>query len=137
MFFYFLPYTYKSSFRTAQAELHLMVRCLWRRCQIKTFLVYFAFWTIYFLKVSEKPTTELIIQCIGIQYSPTCFGTLRCHHQEVKHDPTEIGAQCRGKQRRMGAVYCDRRRDGWDIRTITLPFTCLSRITFDSLMMVF
>jgi hypothetical protein len=30
------------------------------------------------------------------QYSPSCFGTLKCHHQGVKHDPAEIGAQCRG-----------------------------------------
>jgi hypothetical protein len=66
---------------------------------------------MYVLKVNEEPTNSLIIQCIGTQYSPTCFGTLNCHHQGVKHDPDEIGAQCRGKHRRMGAVYCDRRRD--------------------------
>jgi hypothetical protein len=48
-------------------------------------------------KVNNKPTNALIIQCIGTQYSPTCFGTLKCHHQGVKHDPAEIGAHCRGK----------------------------------------
>jgi hypothetical protein len=47
-------------------------------------------------KVNEKPTNALIIQCIGIQYSPTCLGTLKCYHQGVKHDPAETGAQCRG-----------------------------------------
>jgi hypothetical protein len=68
-----------------------------------------------FLKLDEKPTSALIIQCIAPQYSPTCFGTLKCHHQGIKHDPAEIGAQCRGEQKRMGAVYCNRRRDGRDI----------------------
>jgi hypothetical protein len=48
--------------------------------------------------VNEKPRNALIIQCIGTQHSPTCFGTLKCHHQGVKHDPAEIGAQFRGKQ---------------------------------------
>jgi hypothetical protein len=67
---------------------------------------------MHFLKINEKPTNALIIQCIGIQYSPTCFGTLKCHHQGVKHDPAEIGAQCHGKQRRMEAIYCNRRHEG-------------------------
>jgi hypothetical protein len=58
--------------------------------------------------LNEKPTNALIIQCIGTQYSATCFGTLKCHHQGVKHDPAETGTQCRGKLRRMGAVYCNR-----------------------------
>jgi hypothetical protein len=49
-----------------------------------------------FGEVNEKPTNALIIQCIGTAYSPTCFGTLKCHHQGVKHDLAEIGAQCRG-----------------------------------------
>jgi hypothetical protein len=75
----------------------------------------FAFCTMHFLKVTEKPTNALIIQFIGTQYPPTCFRTLKCHHQGVKHDPAEIRAQCCVKQRRMGAVYCNRRRDGWDI----------------------
>jgi hypothetical protein len=51
---------------------------------------------MYFVKVNEKPTNALLIQCIGTQYSTTCFGTLKYHHQGVKHDPAEIGAQCRG-----------------------------------------
>jgi hypothetical protein len=50
----------------------------------------------------------LTIQSIGTQFSTTCFGTLRCHHQVVKQDPAETGAQCHGKQRRMEAVYCNR-----------------------------
>jgi hypothetical protein len=62
--------------------------------------------------LNEKPTNALIIQYIGTQYSPTCFGTLKCHHQGIKHDAAEIGAQCRVKQRRMEAVYFKRRRDG-------------------------
>jgi hypothetical protein len=70
---------------------------------------------MHFLKVNEKPTNALTIQCIVTQYSPTCFGILKCHHQVVKRDPVEIGAQCRGKQRRMGIVYCDRRCDDRDI----------------------
>jgi hypothetical protein len=65
---------------------------------------------MHFLKVNEKPTNALAIQRIGIQYSPTCFGTLKCHHQGVKYDPAEIGAQCLWKQRWMGAVYCNGRR---------------------------
>jgi hypothetical protein len=65
--------------------------------------------------VNEKPTNALIIQCIDTQKSPTCFGTLKCHHQEIKYDPAEIGAQCRGKQRRIEAIYCIRRCDGGDI----------------------
>jgi hypothetical protein len=70
---------------------------------------------MYFLKVNEKPANALIIQYIGTQYSPTCFGNLKRHHQGVKHDPAEIGTQCREKQRRMEAVYCNRRCDGRDI----------------------
>jgi hypothetical protein len=62
--------------------------------------------------VNQNTTNVLIIQCIGTQYSPTCFGTLKCHHQGVKHDSADLRAQCRGKQRRMGAVYCNMRRDG-------------------------
>jgi hypothetical protein len=46
--------------------------------------------------VNEKPTNALIIQCIGTQYSPICFDTLKCHHQGVKHDPTEIGGDGEG-----------------------------------------
>jgi hypothetical protein len=87
--------------------------------------------------VNEKPTNALIIQSIGAQYSPTCFGTLKCHHQGFKHNPAEIGAQCRGMV---------------DIPTITLPAavysshpsllpttmgTYLSRIMVDSLTMAF
>jgi hypothetical protein len=35
--------------------------------------------------VNEKPTntSTLTIQCIGTQYSLTCFGTLKCRHQGV------------------------------------------------------
>jgi hypothetical protein len=76
---------------------------------------FFSFWIVHFLKVNEKPTNALIIQCIGTQYSATCFGTLKCHRQGVKHGPDEIGAQCRRKQGRTGAAYCDRLRDGRDI----------------------
>lgn len=32
----------------------------------------------------------------------------------MKHDPVEIGAQCRGKERRKEAVFCNRRTDGGD-----------------------
>jgi hypothetical protein len=42
--------------------------------------------------VNEKPTNALIIQCIGTQYSLTCFGTLKYHNQGVKHDPAQIRA---------------------------------------------
>jgi hypothetical protein len=79
----------------------------------------------------KKPTNALILLYFSTQYSPTCFGVLECHHQGVKQDPAEIGAQCRGKQRWMEAVYCGRQRDGQDI------LTYLSRIMFDSLMMAF
>jgi hypothetical protein len=66
-------------------------------------------------KMNEELTNALIIHCIGTQYSPTYFGTLKFRNQGVEHDPAEIGAQCCGKQRRMGVVYCDRRRGGGDI----------------------
>jgi hypothetical protein len=91
-------------------------------------------------KVNKKQKNALIIQCIVTQYSPTCFGTLKFHHQGVKHDLAEIDAQCRGKQRSMGAVYYNRRRDVRYIQTITLPTTLgtyLRNIIFDSLMMEF
>jgi hypothetical protein len=75
--------------------------------------------------VNEKPTNVLIIQCIGNQYSATCFGTLKCHHhQGVKHDSAEIGARCRGTQRRMEAVYCNRRSDGRDSATCFGTLEC-------------
>jgi hypothetical protein len=84
--------------------------------------------------VNEKPTNALIIQSIGTQYSSICFGTLNCHPQEVKHDPSGIGAQCRVKQRRVVALYCNRWSDGRDIPTLG---TYVSRIMFKALMMEF
>jgi hypothetical protein len=75
---------------------------------VKYIIVVFAFWSMHFLKANEKPTNALIIQCIGT-HSPACFGTLKYHHQGVKHDPAEIGSQRRGKEIRMRAVYCNRR----------------------------
>jgi hypothetical protein len=75
---------------------------------------------MHFLKVNKKPTNALTTQFIGIQCSTTCFGILKCHHQGVKHDPVEIGAHFREKQRRMGAVYCNRRRDCRDNIPISL-----------------
>jgi hypothetical protein len=63
----------------------------------------------------NRSTNALIVQCIGTQHSHTFFGTLKCHHQGVKHDPAEISAQCRGKQGRVGTVYCNRRLEGRDI----------------------
>jgi hypothetical protein len=42
---------------------------------------------MHFLKVNEKQTNALTIQYIGTQYSPTCFGILKCHNQGVKSDP--------------------------------------------------
>jgi hypothetical protein len=54
--------------------------------------------------MNEKPTNALIIPCIDTQYSPTCFGTLKCHHQGDKHDPDEIGAQCHGKLKNVPSV---------------------------------
>jgi hypothetical protein len=76
----------------------------------------------------KKPTNAFIIKCIDTQHSPSCFGTLKCHHQGVKHDSAEIGAQCREKQRWMEAVYCNWQRSGY-IPSIT--------IMFDSLIMAF
>jgi hypothetical protein len=57
--------------------------------------------------VNENPTNASIIQYIGTQYSPTCFGTLKCHHHGVKRDPAEIGAQSR------------RSREGWELYIVT------------------
>jgi hypothetical protein len=74
-------------------------------------------------KVNEKTTNALIIQFIGIQHSPTYFGTLKCHNQGVKHDPAEVGVQFRGK--RMEAVYIVTGgvMVGGDIPTNTPPVT--------------
>jgi hypothetical protein len=44
------------------------------------------------LRWMKKPTNSVILQCIDTRHSPTCFGTLKCHHQEVNHHPAEIGA---------------------------------------------
>jgi hypothetical protein len=66
-------------------------------------IVHFGPWI--FLEVNKKPTNALIIQCIDTRHSPTCFGTLKCHHQGFNHDSAEIGAQCRSNQGWMGAVY--------------------------------
>jgi hypothetical protein len=105
---------------------------------------------MYFLKVNEKPTNILIIQYIGTQYSPTCFGTLKCHNQGVNHDPAEIGAQCRRNQRWMKLYVVA--GDMMVILFITSHATIysfypsliyttlgifLSRIMIDSLMMAF
>jgi hypothetical protein len=42
----------------------------------------------------KKPTTAVIFHCIDTGHSAACFGTSKCHHQGVNHDPAEIGAQC-------------------------------------------
>jgi hypothetical protein len=41
------------------------------------------------LQLNKKPANALILQYIDTRHSPTCFGTLKCHHQEVKHDAIE------------------------------------------------
>jgi hypothetical protein len=73
---------------------------------------------------NEKPTNALIIQSIGIQYSPTCFGTLKCHHQGSKHDIPTITPPV--------TIYSSHP----SLLLMTLG-TSLSRIMFDSLMTVF
>jgi hypothetical protein len=82
----------------------------------------FTFWTMHFLKVNEKPTNALTIKYIGTQCFPTCFGTLKCHHQGVKHDPATPPV----------TIYSSRP----SLLPTTLD-TYLSRIMFDSLMMAF
>jgi hypothetical protein len=62
----------------------------------------------------KPPTNAVILQRIDTRYSPTCFGTLKCHHQGVNQDPAEIGAQCCRNQRRMEGVHCGRWRDCQD-----------------------
>jgi hypothetical protein len=44
----------------------------------------------------KKQKNVLIRQCTCIDslHSDTCFGTLKCHYQEVNHDPAEIDVQC-------------------------------------------
>jgi hypothetical protein len=86
------------------------------------------------IDVNEKPTNALIIQCIGTQYSARCFGTLKCHHQGVKHDPTETGAQCRDIPTIAPHVTI------YSSHPSLLPTTMatyLRKIMFDSLMMAF
>jgi hypothetical protein len=62
---------------------------------------------MHFLKVNEKPTNSLAIQCTVTQYSPTRFDTLKCHHHGVKHDPAERGAPCHGNH------------EGWELYIVT------------------
>jgi hypothetical protein len=82
----------------------------------------FAFLTMHFLKVYEKPTNALLIQCIGTPYSPTRFSTLKCQHQGVEHvmgsrEGWELYIATGGVMVSilMGAVYCNRWCDGQDI----------------------
>jgi hypothetical protein len=82
----------------------------------------FSFWQIeikvlqfirkHLVKVNEKPTNVLTIQCIGTQ-SPTCFGILQCHHQGVKHDPAEIGAKWREKLKNMFLNFQNAKCNMW------------------------
>jgi hypothetical protein len=51
------------------------------------------------IHADKIPTNASIPQYIDTRHSPTCFGTLKCHHQGVNHDPAEIGAQRRRNQR--------------------------------------
>jgi hypothetical protein len=87
--------------------------------------------------VNEKPTNALIIQSIGAQYSPTCFGTLKCHHHGFKHNPAEIGAQCRGM---VGIPTITPPVTIFSSHPSLLPTTLgtyLSRIVVDSLLFAF
>jgi hypothetical protein len=47
--------------------------------------------------VNENPPNALTTQCTVTQYSATCFDTLKCYHQGLKHAPAEMGVQCSGK----------------------------------------
>jgi hypothetical protein len=108
--------------------------------------------------VNKKPTNALILQCSDTRHFPTCFGTLKYHHQEVNHDPAEIGAQCCRNQRWLEAVCCG--RTGYNIQLPSVEYqyieglpatihsfqpslicrtlgTYLSRIMIDSLIMAF
>jgi hypothetical protein len=71
--------------------------------------------------VNEEPTKALTIQCIGAQYSPTCFGILKCHHQGYILTITP-----------PVTIYSYHP----SLLSTTLG-TYLSRIMFDSLMMAF
>jgi predicted secreted protein len=37
----------------------------------------FAKLKLAYIMANEKPTNALIIQCVGIQHSPTCFGLFK------------------------------------------------------------
>jgi hypothetical protein len=40
--------------------------------------------------MSKRPTNTSLIQCIGAQHTPTCFGISKCHHQGVRYEHAEI-----------------------------------------------
>jgi hypothetical protein len=57
------------------------------------------------VKVNEKPTNAVILQCIDTRHSPTCFGNIKCHNQGGNHDPADVGAQCyRNLKDRLNAL---------------------------------
>jgi hypothetical protein len=66
--------------------------------------------------MSKRPTNALLFQCIGALYTHTCFGISKCHHQGVRYEHAEIvPTVVKSRASRMGAVYCDRRRNGQDV----------------------
>jgi hypothetical protein len=71
--------------------------------------------------VNEKTTNALTIQCIGTQYSPTCFGILKRHHHGVKllkQVPNVVES-----------------REGWELYIVTGGVVV--GIIFDSMIMAF
>jgi hypothetical protein len=45
--------------------------------RVKAEVRVFVFWTMHFLKVKEKPTNALIVQCIGIFLTPFLLGMVQ------------------------------------------------------------
>jgi hypothetical protein len=91
----------------------LPVKSTWWYQKVYTFFCccFFAFWTMHFVKVNEKPTNSSIIQCISTQYAdgwdiPTVTLPLTRYSSHPSMLPTTFG-------------------------------TYLSRIMFDSLIMEF
>jgi hypothetical protein len=57
--------------------------------------------------VSKRPKNASLIQRIGAQYTPTCFGILKCHHQGVRYEHSEM------------VPNVVESREGWELYTVT------------------
>jgi hypothetical protein len=67
--------------------------------------------------ISKRPTNASLIQSIGAQYTPTCFGISEYHHQGARYEYADM------------VHNVVKSREGWELYIVTDGVRCLSHYT--------